>query len=153
MIFLTSFFHPKFWLYYTIMKTLSTAANTAIDNLRPVGSRITTNAHMLTEKHARAFQPEPDFNKFEVIHLLKEVGLKLPENEYGLRWTHKLITHLEFLIARTQDRDWHQGKPIVWYSVKMTADALGYTAIGQINKNENMLMRLGAISWNDQRQP
>ena len=89
-----------------------------------------------------------NFDRFEIVRLLEQVGTKVPANEAGDRWSVSLINHFRMLVAYTRDADWHQGKPIVWLSVAETARKLNITR-QQVNKNENRLMRLGAISWSD----
>ena len=62
---------------------------------------------------------------------------------------HAAIAHLRLLVRMTRPRDWHDGMPVVWMSVKKTAELLGITP-AQVNRNENRLM---AMRSPRQRQP
>ncbi len=92
--------------------------------------------------------PDDGFNRFEGIHILKRQGSQLPRDGEKPRWSRTLIDHLELLVSMTQDRDWHDGKPIVWMSVGETAARLGISP-SQVNTNEKQLFALGALTWTD----
>ena len=64
-------------------------------------------------------------------------------------WSNRLISHLRLLISHTQPQDWEHGaRPIVWLTVSETADIMGLSA-GQVRRNQNSLMRLGAVAFRD----
>jgi len=62
--------------------------------------------------------------------------------------TPQLIAHLRLLVRMTRPRDWHDGMPVVWMSVKKTAELLGITP-AQVNRNENRLMAMRLITFRD----
>ena len=115
---------------------------------RPAGTRIITPRHRVADKFAKDFIPDEGFDRFEAIHILKRAGSKLPRSKGKPRWRRQLIDHLELLVSMTQERDWHEGQPIVWMSVGETADRLGVSP-SQIHYNEKDLFELGALIWTD----
>lgn len=112
---------------------------------KPLGGRKLTNQHATAEWCAQRFRPKPDFDRFEAVQILEEIGSQLP-GEW--RMTPQLIAHLRLLVRMTMPRDWHDGTPVVWMSVKKTADLLGITP-AQVNRNENRLMALMLITFRD----
>ncbi len=100
------------------------------------------------EDIGRDFIPGDDFDRFEAINHLKQIGTKLPHKAGKPKWTNALIRHMEMLICTTQERDWTDRKPIVWLSVEGTAHRLGIGR-NQVNHNEKMLFQLGALTWTD----
>ena len=110
---------------------------------RPTGTRIITKTHKMAEMLGRLFDPDPDFDRFEAVRILKRIGTRLPD-----RWSPMLIAHIELLVSFTQDRDWHDGRPVVWLSVEKTAQLLGISP-SQVNYNERQMLRLVAITFHD----
>ena len=99
----------------------------AHDKGRPLGGRKLTSDHARADFAARRFSPTSDFNRFECIAILRRVASRLPERN-GTRWTQALLAHIEFLVGRTSERDWQDGRPVVWISRARTAEMLGITA-------------------------
>ena len=122
--------------------------NNESNNKPRIGTRIITPKHRVADMFAREFTPDDNFDRFEPIHILKRIGTKLPHSASKPKWTRRLIDHLELLVSMTQERDWIEGKPIVWLSVTETADQLGI-CVSQVNYNEKMLFQLGALTWTD----
>ena len=112
---------------------------------RPLGGRKFTDRHATAERCAQRFRPKPDFDRFEAVQILEEIGSQLPDE---WRMTPQLIAHLRLLVRMTRPRDWHDGTPVVWMSVKKTAELLGITP-AQVNRNENRLMALMLITFRD----
>ena len=112
---------------------------------RPLGGRKFTDRHATAERCAQRFRPKPDFDRFEAVQILEEIGSQLPDQ---WRMTPQLIAHLRLLVRMTRPRDWHDGTPVVWMSVKKTAELLGVTP-AQVNRNENRLMALMLITFRD----
>ena len=113
-----------------------------------VPGRIITSKHRLNRKLGQEWCPEENHERFEPVNILKRIGTKLPHEEGKPRWTDGLIRHLEMLVSMTQERDWHDGRPIVWMSVQETADRLGISS-AQVNEHENALLKLGAVYFDD----
>lgn len=109
------------------------------------GTRVLSETHIRANRVAESFSPEPDFDRFEAVQLLKQIGRKLPKPD---RWSNGLIRHIELLVSFTQVADWLNGRPIVWMSVAETAYRLGISS-GQVRRNEQRLLELGAIAFND----
>ena len=132
------------------MKTMKPigAAFGQLGHRQSAGTRITTSIHEWSAFRAKCFEPDADFNRFEAVRILKRIGRKLPANDTEQRWTSGLLDHLELLVSMTQQQDWIARRPIVWLSVAKTAKRLGITS-SQVNRHENQLMQLGAITWDD----
>jgi replication initiation protein RepC len=114
----------------------------------PAPGRNITKTHHDAAWQSKRLRPDKDFDRFEVVNILKRVGTRLPPKAGKPRWSDGLIHHLELLITMTQRRDWYDGYPVVWMSVGETAHRLGISP-SQVNENENKLLRLGAISFID----
>ncbi len=132
--FLNGGLHPNFGYYWIFDEKMKQNQN---NELRTSG-RKKTPKHHLANKFAREFTPGDNFDRFEPINHLKQIGTKLPHKAGEPKWTNTLIRHAELLISMTQERDWIEGKPIVWLSVAETADQLGIGR-NQVNHNEKML--------------
>jgi hypothetical protein len=130
------------------MERIESLKSITAGDTRLLGGRKFTKEHEWAEYRARVCRPSGNFNRFEAVQILKRIGTSLPVNELGARWTVELVDHLEMLVAYTNDEDWHQGKPIVWLSVAKIAEKRGISR-SQVNRNENRLMKLGAITWVD----
>ena len=117
----------------------------ATPRARPLGGRKFTDRHATADWCARRFKPKPDFDRFEAVQILEEIGTHLPQDR---RMTPQLIAHLRLLVRMTRPRDWHDGMPVVWMSVKKTAELLGITP-AQVNRNENRLMAMRLITFRD----
>lgn len=109
----------------------------------PSGRRPRGPAHFASEDAAAAFTGlAPDESHYEIADLLRKIGPHLG-------WQPRLIHHLHLLLEWTRPQDWVPGaRPIVWLSVRETADQLGVTP-SQVRRNEKRLHELGAISWKD----
>ena len=129
------------------MKPIGTAI-CAFGKSKPAGTRIITDHHQLNDFRAERYDLEEDFNRFEATDILWRCGRKMPPSDSGQRWTSALIAHIRLLVSMTQHQDWLDHKPIVWMSVAKTAQRLGISC-SQVNRQENKLMRLGAITWDD----
>ena len=80
--------------------------------------------------------------KFDLLKLVKRAG-----REVG--FTDRMIQLLEYYLLFTQDRDWTEGqRPIVYQSLYKTALDFG-VGERQIQKLEQSLFEVGAITWND----
>ncbi len=110
-----------------------------------VPGRIITSKHRLNRKLGQEWCPEENHERFEPVNILKRIGTKLPHEEGKPRWADGLIRHLEMLVSMTQERDWHDGRPIVWMSVQETADRLGISS-AQVNEHENALTAGNALT-------
>ena len=117
----------------------------ATPRARPLGGRKFTDRHATADWCARRFKPKPDFDRFEAVQILEEIGTHLPQDR---RMTPQLIAHLRLLVRMTRPRNWHDGMPVVWMSVKKTAELLGITP-AQVNRNENRLMAMRLITFRD----
>ena len=127
------------------MEHITTTRSSAGSESRPLGGRTLTNHHATAEWCARQFKPKPDFDRFEAVQILEEIGAAMP---VAVRLSPQLITHLRLLVRMTQKRDWFDGMPVVWLSVRRTAELLGVTP-AQVNRNENRLMALQLITFRD----
>ena len=121
------------------MKTIVTTKPSRL----ATGNRKITQSHQMAAMLARQFNPDPDFDRFEAVRILERYGTRLPE-----RWSRSLIAHVRLLVSHTQNRDWIDGKPIVYMSVARTAEKLGIS-VSQVNYNERQLIRLKAITHID----
>ena len=130
-----------------LMKPIRTTIS-AFGKSKPAGARIITDHHQLNDFRAENYEIGEDFNRFEATDIIARCGRKMPPSDSGQRWTSALITHIVMLVKMTQDRDWLDRKPIVWMSVAKTAQRLGISC-SQVNRQENKLMELGAITWDD----
>ena len=88
--------------------------NTAVIRPPAPGTRVLNSTHKRANIMANRFQAEPEFDRFEAVHLLKQIGTALPKEK---RWSNSLIRHIELLVSLTRTQDWIDGKPIVWMSV------------------------------------
>ena len=61
---------------------------------RPLGGRKLTNRHATADWCARQFKPKPDFDRFEAVQILEEIGSQIPAD---LLMTPQLIAHLRLL--------------------------------------------------------
>ena len=100
------------------MEQFTTTRNSARSESRPLGGRKFTDRHATAERCAQRFRPKSDFDRFEAVQILEEIGSQLPDE---WRMTPQLIAHLRLLVRMTRPRDWHDGTPVVWMSVKKTA--------------------------------
>ncbi len=146
--FLNGGLHPNFGYYWIFDEKMKQNQNNKSNNKPRIGTRIITPKHRVADMFAREFTPDDNFDRFEPIHILKRIGTKLPHSASKPKWTQTLIAHLELLVSMTQEHDWIEGKPIVWLSVTETADQLGVSN-SQVNYNEKMLFKLGALTWTD----
>ena len=96
------------------------------------GGRVYTLQHQNVLEIARNFaQNSRPTRRFEILRLLN-----LGAQGFGL--TRAERTYLFFLVDKTQERDWSDGAPIVWWSVQRLADSLGVSA-RQVNRPETSL--------------
>ncbi len=85
---------------------------------------------------------EHGVNRYELLLLAKKLG------KAG-GFTPRMIQLLDHYMAFTQAQDWEEGsRPIVYQSLSRTALELGVSE-RQIQKLENRLFEVGAITWND----
>lgn len=85
---------------------------------------------------------DEDTNRYDLLLLVKRVGK-------AAGFTPRMIHLLDYYMAYTRDMDWEEGsRPIVFQSVSRTALDMGVSE-RQIQKLENRLFEIGAISWND----
>ena len=124
-------------------RTAATTAGAPGPSRNPTGSRARTLAHYQAEDQAAAFAGlPPDTDRFTVIGLLKEAG-------QACGWNRLLIDHLDLLIGYTRPQDWRPGgRPLVWLTVREAGNRLGISAC-QVSRNENRMMRLGALAFRD----
>ena len=109
----------------------------------PSGLRAPTLAHQRAAEQATAFAGLPaDANRFTVIGLLRRNGRRGG-------WNPRLIDHLELLIEYTRTQDWLPGaRPVVWLTLQAAAHKLEISE-SQVGRNENSLMKLGALAFRD----
>ncbi|MFN3828407.1 MAG: plasmid replication protein RepC [Micavibrio sp.] len=85
---------------------------------------------------------EEDVNRYDLLLLVKRTG-----KSFG--FSARMIELLDYYMSFTREIDWEQGaQPIVYQSLSRTALDLGVSE-RQIQKLENALFEVGAISWND----
>lgn len=85
---------------------------------------------------------EKSVNRYDLLLLVKKLG------KAG-GFTPRMIQLLDHYMAFTQTQDWEEGsRPIVYQSLSRTALELGVSE-RQIQKLENRLFEVGAITWND----
>ncbi|MCG6157629.1 plasmid replication protein RepC [Rubinisphaera margarita] len=85
---------------------------------------------------------EEGINRYDLLLLIKRVG------SYA-GFTPRQIQLLDYYLAFTRDCDWEEGaRPIVYQSISRTALDLGVSE-RQVQKLEQGLFQLGAITWND----
>ncbi len=85
---------------------------------------------------------EEGVDRYDLLLLVKKIG-----QQAG--FTPRMIQLLDYYMAFTRDCDWEEGsRPIVYQSLSRTALDLGITE-RQIQKLEQGLFQLGAITWND----
>ncbi len=106
------------------------------------GGRVHTLQHQNMLEIARNFAQNPrPTRRFEILRLLN-LGAQ------GLGLTRAERTYLFFLVDKTQERDWSDGAPIVWWSVQRLADSLGVSA-RQVNRLETSLIAKGFLTHQD----
>ncbi len=112
------------------------------------GTRKITDYQMDADIAASKFSSGKDFNQWEAVHILDDIGTEIPANAHGVSFTKGLIAHIELLVKLTQSCDWMNGNPIVWMSKEVTGTRL---KIGEdmVSCNERALCRLGVLTWND----
>ncbi|MEM6329653.1 MAG: plasmid replication protein RepC [Planctomycetota bacterium] len=85
---------------------------------------------------------EENASRYDLLLLVKKVG-----KQAG--FTPRTIQLLDYYMAFTRDADWEQGsRPIVYQSLARTALDMGVSE-RQIQKLEQQLFSIGAITWND----
>lgn len=60
------------------MEHITTTRSSAGSESRPLGGRKLTNHHATAEWCARQFKPKPDFDRFEAVQILEEIGTAMP---------------------------------------------------------------------------
>ena len=106
------------------------------------GGRVHTLQHQNVLEIARNFAQNPrPTRRFEILRLLN-LGAQ------GLGLTRAERTYLFFLVDKTQERDWSDGSPIVWWSVQRLADSLGVST-RQVNRLETSLIAKGFLTHQD----
>jgi len=85
---------------------------------------------------------EEGVNRYDLLLLVKRAG-----KVSG--FSSKMIQLLDYYMAFTRDMDWEEGsRPIVYQSLSRTALDLGVSE-RQIQRLEQSLFEVGALSWND----
>lgn len=85
---------------------------------------------------------EEGVNRYDLLLLVKRAG-----KQCG--FSSKMIQLLDYYMAFTRDCDWEEGsRPIVYQSLSRTALDLGVSE-RQIQRLEQSLFEVGAITWND----
>lgn len=109
----------------------------------PIGGRISSPKIRGKIQFLDTFEGiEEDADRYELLKLVKRVG------SYA-GFTSRMIQLLEYYIIFTKDCDWKAGgRPIVYQALSKTALDFGVSE-RQIQKLENALSSLGAITWND----
>ncbi len=83
-----------------------------------------------------------DVDRYALLTLVKRVG-----KAFG--FSPRMIQLLDYYMSFTRECDWQaEGRPIVFQSVSKTALDFGLSE-RQIQKLENALFKIGALSWND----
>lgn len=85
---------------------------------------------------------EQGVNRYDLLLLVKKAGR-------AAGFTPRMIALLDYYMAYTRDIDWEQGsQPVVYQSLARTALDMGVSE-RQIQRLEQSLFDIGAISWND----
>lgn len=109
----------------------------------PGGGRHSSPKFRETMQMAEKFEGLPeDVTRFDLLKMVKRAG-----REVG--FTDRMIQLLEYYLLFTQEQDWTNGqRPIVYQSLYKTALDFG-VGERQIQKIEQALFDVGAITWND----
>lgn len=122
-----------------LITEISTASYTYIPSGCRTGSAEYRNSLEFCEEFAGL---EEGVNRYDLLLLVKKIG-----QQAG--FTPRMIQLLDYYLAYTRDCDWEEGsRPIVYQSVSRTALDLGVSE-RQIQKLEQGLFQLGAITWHD----
>ena len=107
------------------------------------GCRVSSPGYRHSQEFCETFTGlEEGVNRYDLLLLVKKVG-----QQAG--FTPRLIQLLDYYMAYTRDCDWEEGaRPIVYQSLARTALDLGISE-RQVQKLEQALFQLGAITWND----
>lgn len=107
------------------------------------GGRISSPQHREIDNQILDFAGlETNVNRYDLLLLVKKIGK-------FAGFSARMIELLDYYMAYTRDCDWEEGSnPIVYQSTARTAMDLGYTE-RQLNRIENDLFKVGALSWND----
>jgi replication initiation protein RepC len=109
----------------------------------PSGGRVSSPKFREATLTSEAFKGLPEgVTRYHLLNLVKKVG---PEAGFSA----KMIHLLEYYIHFTREDDWQDGaRPIVYQALSKTALDLG-VGERQIQKLEQALFKLGALTWND----
>lgn len=107
------------------------------------GGRIASPAYRQSLTLCEGFEGlEENTDRYRLLLLVKQVGK-------AAGFTPRMVQLLDYYLAFTRDCDWEEGsRPIVYQSLSRTALDLGVSE-RQIQKLEQQLFAVGAISWND----
>ncbi len=110
---------------------------------KPAGGRISTPKLRASLKDAEEFVGLKDgANRYELLTLVKRAGKTAG-------FSKSMILLLDYYMAFTKEIDWQEGhSPIVYKTLQRTAMDFGVTE-RQIQKLENQLFEVGAITWQD----
>lgn len=122
---------------------LTTEISTASNIYIPGGCRTGSAEYRNSLEFCEEFKGlEEGVNRYDLLLLVKKIG-----QQAG--FTPRMIQLLDYYLAYTRDCDWEEGsRPIVYQSVSRTALDLGISE-RQIQKLEQGLFQLGAITWHD----
>lgn len=109
----------------------------------PVGGRINSPKLRGVAQFVSTFEGLPEgVTRFDLLKLVKNAG---PIAGF----TPKMIQLLEYYILFTRDCDWAaNSQPIVFQALSKTAQHFGVSE-RQIQRLENDLFKIGALTWND----
>ncbi len=126
-----------------MLNMLSTEIPTASHIYVPGGCRTGSAEYRNSLEFCEEFNGlEEGVNRYDLLLLVKKIG-----QQAG--FTPRMIQLLDYYLAYTRDCDWEEGsRPIVYQSISRTALDLGISE-RQIQKLEQGLFRLGAITWHD----
>lgn len=107
------------------------------------GGRVSSPKFRETLAYAENFEGLPEgVTRFDLLKLVKRAG-----REIG--FTNRMVQLLEYYLLFTQEADWRAGqRPVVYQSLYRTALDFG-VGERQIQKVEQALFEVGAITWND----
>lgn len=104
-----------------------------------IGSAALRHSYELSAEFAGL---EADTNRYDLLLLVKRAGR-------SAGFSSRMIQLLDYYMAFTRDADWEEGaRPIVYQSLAKTSLDLGVSE-RQVQRLEQGLFALGAITWND----